>query len=49
MFKMGVIKLSKKKFYAVKKGKKIGIYNTWDECKKQVMDFLELSIKVLQL
>lgn len=39
MFKMGVIKLSKKKFYAVKKGKKIGIYNTWNECKKQVNGF----------
>lgn len=25
-----------KKFYAVKKGYKIGIYETWDECKKQI-------------
>ncbi len=24
------------KYYAVARGKKIGIYNTWDECKKQV-------------
>ncbi len=24
------------KFYAVKKGKQVGIYNTWAECKKQV-------------
>lgn len=24
------------KFYAVQKGKKPGIYNTWDECKEQV-------------
>lgn len=28
--------MSKKKFYAVRKGKKIGIFNTWDECKEQV-------------
>jgi ribonuclease HI len=31
--------LSKKKFYAVKKGKKIGIYNTWNDCKEQVNGF----------
>ena len=31
--------MSKKKFYAVKKGKCIGIYNTWDECKEQVNGF----------
>ena len=24
------------KFYAVKEGKKPGIYHTWDECKEQV-------------
>lgn len=28
--------MSKKKFYAVRKGKKTGIFNTWDECKEQV-------------
>ena len=28
-----------KKFYAVRKGRKIGIVNTWDDCKKQVMGF----------
>ncbi|MDK2585106.1 ribonuclease H family protein [Romboutsia sedimentorum] len=27
------------KFYAVKKGKKIGIYNTWNDCKEQVNGF----------
>ena len=27
------------KFYAVRKGKKPGIYNTWDECKNQVNGF----------
>ncbi|MCC0636556.1 MULTISPECIES: viroplasmin family protein [unclassified Clostridioides] len=31
--------MAKQKFYAVKKGKKIGIYETWDECKKQVNGF----------
>ncbi len=31
--------MSKKKFYAVKKGKKIGIYNTWNDCKEQVNGF----------
>ncbi|WP_334294986.1 ribonuclease H family protein [Romboutsia sp. Marseille-P6047] len=34
-----MIILSKKKFYAVRKGKCIGIYNTWDECKSQVNGF----------
>lgn len=27
------------KFYAVKKGKKPGIYHTWDECRAQVIGF----------
>ncbi|EEU20935.1 ribonuclease H family protein [Lactobacillus mulieris] len=27
------------KFYAVKKGRKIGIFRTWDECKEQVNGF----------
>lgn len=31
--------MSKIKFYAVKKGKKIGIYNTWNDCKEQVNGF----------
>ncbi|MBL7576306.1 ribonuclease HI [Peptoniphilus asaccharolyticus DSM 20463] len=26
-------------YYAVKKGREIGIFTTWDECKKQVMGF----------
>ncbi|MBO3445186.1 ribonuclease H family protein [Clostridium sp. CCUG 7971] len=30
------MRLSKKKFYAVRKGKKTGIFNTWNECKMQV-------------
>lgn len=28
-----------KKYYAVKIGKKIGIYDSWEECKKQVIGF----------
>ena len=36
---MGVINLSKKKFYAVRKGKEVGIFNTWDDCKAQVNGF----------
>ncbi len=31
--------MSKRKFYAVRKGKSIGIFNTWDECKLQVNGF----------
>ena len=27
------------KFYAVRKGKKIGVFSTWDECKEQVTGF----------
>lgn len=31
--------IQKIKFYDVKKGKKPGIYNTWNECKAQVYKF----------
>lgn len=31
--------MSKRKYYAVRKGKSIGIFNTWDECKLQVNGF----------
>jgi ribonuclease HI len=31
--------MAKKKYYAVKAGKKPGIYMTWDDCKKQVHGF----------
>jgi ribonuclease HI len=31
--------MAKKKFYAVRKGNKVGIYNTWDECRKQVSGY----------
>ena len=34
-----------KKFYAVRQGYKIGIFNTWDECKKQVMGFKGATYK----
>ena len=27
------------KYYAVKKGRKPGIYDTWDECRKQTLGF----------
>ena len=31
--------MAKKKFYAVKQGRKTGMFLTWDECKKQVMGY----------
>ena len=31
--------MAKKKFYAVYKGRKQGVFNTWDECKRQVDGF----------
>lgn len=34
-----------KKYYAVKKGRKIGIFETWDECKAQVMGYPSASYK----
>lgn len=37
--------MSKKKFYAVKNGKKIGIFNTWDECKEQVNGYKGAEFK----
>lgn len=33
------IKMAKKKFYAVKKGKQTGIFDTWEECKRMVHGF----------
>ena len=30
---------TKKNFYAVRKGRNVGIYNSWDECNKQVLWF----------
>ncbi len=31
--------MSKIKYYAVKMGRNIGVYNTWEECKKEVIGF----------
>ena len=31
-----------KKYYAVKKGRKTGVFETWDECKQSVMRFIML-------
>lgn len=28
-----------KKYYAVRRGRKIGIYNTWEECKEKVYKY----------
>ncbi|MFR7478166.1 MAG: viroplasmin family protein [Acutalibacteraceae bacterium] len=36
-----------KKFYAVRAGRKTGVFLTWDECKKQVMGSRGLSTKDL--
>lgn len=33
------------KFYAVRKGRQIGIFNTWDECKKQTDKFQGAEFK----
>lgn len=33
------------KYYAVKRGRKTGIFNTWDECKEQVTGFSGASYK----
>lgn len=37
------------KFYAVKEGKKPGIYHTWDECKDKSRIIQELFINLLQM
>ena len=31
--------MAKKKFYAVKQGRKTGMFLTWDDCRKQVMGY----------
>ena len=31
--------MAKKQYYVVKKGKTPGIYFTWEDCKKQVLNF----------
>ena len=37
---------NKKKYYAVASGRKPGVYETWDECKKQVFSFPNAQHKV---
>ena len=34
-----------KKYYAVKNGRKTGVFTTWDECKRQVMGFKGAAYK----
>ena len=36
------------KYYAIAKGKKPGIYTSWDECKNMFTVFLMPNIKVFQ-
>ncbi len=33
------------KYYAVKKGRKVGVYTSWDECKSQVLGFSDAKYK----
>lgn len=35
----------KEKFYAVKRGRNVGIYRTWAECQKQVNHYSNASFK----
>jgi ribonuclease HI len=37
--------LASKKFYAVRRGKKPGIYTSWPECQKQVAGFANARFK----
>jgi len=37
--------MSKQKYYVVWKGRKTGIFNTWDECNEQVMGFKDAVFK----
>jgi ribonuclease HI len=36
------------KFYAVKKGRNIGIYNTWDECKEQIHGYKGVDTSIFK-
>lgn len=42
---MGTNGIMPKKFYAVRKGHKVGIYETWEECKLQVNGFSGATYK----
>lgn len=37
--------MAKKKYYAVRQGRKTGIYQTWGECKKQVQGYKNSIVK----
>ena len=37
--------MKKKSWYAVRKGRKTGLYTTWEECKKQVIGYPNASYK----
>ncbi len=37
--------MAKKKYYAVRYGRKTGIFNTWEECKIQVTEFRNAQYK----
>jgi phosphoribulokinase len=43
--KSKTVKNKKKKFYAVAVGKNPGIYDTWEECEKQVKGFSKAKFK----
>ena len=45
---LGEIKM-KRKYYAVKKGKKPGIYRSWEECRAQVSGFSGASVSYTHL
>lgn len=40
--------MAQKKFYVVWKGRKTGIFNTWDECNEQILGFPEAEYKSFQ-
>ena len=37
--------MKKKSWYAVRKGRREGLYRTWDECRKQVIGYPGASYK----
>ena len=37
--------MAKKKFYAVRNGRKTGIFLTWEECEQQVKGFKDAEYK----
>ncbi len=45
VYKELILKIEKNKYYAVKKGHKKGIYNNWEECKKQIYNYPNAEYK----